>query len=435
MIVLAQFEDQPLLRFELTPALPLERSREEHIRWVLADYPSRRLELWRVQPVPGNGVLLKMMSEHLMSGVPFDPLPIIRALGDYANASFSPLLLQTFLDDARGEVRRAAVRALGQMQHRPSLPKLLDLLSDPDPEMRREAMVALAKGIDLAVLAEAEARLANDEEAQWLFAAARARATAAHADDNAGFIDVTLSVPEFIVDLPALAGPLSRELLAELADSARPDTVRADIAFALGARFVGGPEVVRTAWAVYLEPSASLNLRLALIWMLGRGGQRNRKAIPLLSATAQDTSQTGVADASVEALGLIGDRAGLGVLLNAHPNHAEPTTFALRRLARPFSDAEYEAFASGNLDLKLLDTYSLDVNEALSSPVSHELLLPFLQSESLEARRAAALLLAYVASSEHAKLLREAAIAQVDDLTHRIAARAALMAHARRATP
>jgi hypothetical protein len=283
----------------------------------------------------------------------------------------------------------------------------------------------------ISVLAEAEARLIEDQEAQWLFAAARARATAAHAEDNVGFIDVTLTVPEFIADLPAFAGPLSRELLAALADSMRANTVRADIAFALGARFVGGPEVVRTAWSVYLEPSASLDLRLALIWMLGRGGQRNRKAIPLLSATAQDTTQNGVADASIEALGLIGDRAAFGLLLNAHGEHAEPATFALRRLARPLSDAEYEAFASGSLGFKLLDAYSLDAHETLSSPVSYETLVPFLQSDSVDARRAAAFLLAYVASNEQARLLRDTAIAQADDLTHRIAARAAQMLRAR----
>jgi len=424
LLVLVQFQDQPLVRFELGAPLEVERTAEEHIRWVLADYSTRRLELFRVPPVPGNGVLLKMLSELLMRREPFDPVPFIRPLGDYCNSSFAPLLLQTFLDDPRADVRRAATRALGQMQHEKSVPRFFALLSDSDPEVRREALVALAKRTDAATLSQLQPLAANDAEAARLLSAAHARSAAVRDEDMVRFVSITLEVPEFAADLPALAGPLKPELGLALADPAHSDTQRADAALALGARFAGGPDLVRISTRVCSDPSASLSLRLAVIWMLGRGGPRNRQAVPFLCSLL-DSPEPGVAEASIEALGSIGDRDAFGPLLNAHPSHPAQATLAIRRLARPLSDTEYEAFTEAKLEWTALDTYVLREDDSLDTPVAPDSLTPFLRDESVATRRGAGLLLGLLGDPAQAPILRELAIQEQDGLTHRVAAWAA----------
>jgi HEAT repeat protein len=430
-MILVTLKGLDLIRFEFAEPLEVDRTPEQHLRWVLADYPARKLELWRVPPVPGNGVLLKLMSEGLMSGAPFDPVPIIRALGDYGDSGFSPLLLQTFLDDPRKDVRLASIRALGQMLHEGSVKKLQLRLADPDPDISHEALVALCKRTDDASLTETERLAPADPEAPRLLRAGRARAWAMREQDLGHYVEVTLDTPELRADLPALALPIRTELRAVLADERRPDELRTEIASTLGCRFDAGPSLVRLGLAVLSSPRASLELRLAVIWMLGRGGRQNRQAVPALCELL-DSPEPGVSDAAAEALGRLGDLAAFGPLLNAHDRSAnhESVRLALRRLARPLPEAEYSDFAEGRSMPELIDSYLLR-EHTLDSPAPAAALVPLLASESVRARREAAYLLGLLGTSQEAPALLELRRREPDELTHAVVVRAAFLAHSR----
>jgi HEAT repeat protein len=229
---------------------------------------------------------------------------LIAAVADRRDAAVLPAV-QKAAASGPAEVRLAAIRALGQLADASSAPLLLEALAAPEPALAQAAQASLislrGNGVDPQIVARLgggnpKTRVALIELAGQRKIAAAAAAVQAAADDPAaevraaairslGRIIATDDLPRLVARLPAAKSPQEAGIVKEALGTA-------------AARIAD-----RNACAAYLAdcmPQAPLDVQCFLLELMGRvGGPR---ALKIVSAHARSPNAD-LQDAATRALG------------------------------------------------------------------------------------------------------------------------------------
>jgi HEAT repeat protein len=300
---------------------------EEILSRMVAEYASRRDELWDVILDRAHQILLSMLP-----AAESDPVRlaiIIHALG----RNGLPLhqdRVRPYLKASDLAVRRAAVRTLGQMQSIQDLGAITLLLRDPDATIRRNAVISLGQLAQASVLPAIQEAVAADRTLAQPAREAERRMQASQGGSMLSFVESFIETDQF-EDLATIAAVCSRELLSILGDPRREDLHRARAARILYLRRA------RQAGPIYKpilrDPATPRLLRLEVIRGCGVCVIRSayELVLPYLSSNDEEMRLT-----AIEALGRMDEPRALEPLMEQWAD--EPlrpaVRLAIRRLAR-----------------------------------------------------------------------------------------------------
>jgi HEAT repeat protein len=235
---------------------------------------------------------------------PARQVPLIAALADRRDAAVLPAMKRAAASGP-AEVRLAAIRALGQLADASSAPLLLEALAAPEPALAQTAQASLislrGNGVDAAIVARLgggspKIRVALLELAGQRKIAAAAAAVQAAADDPAaevrsaairalGRIIAAEDLPRLVGRLPAAKSPQEAGIVKEALGTA---CARIADREACAAKLAG------------CMPQAPLDVQCFLLELMGRVG--GRRALEIVAAHARSPNAD-LQDAATRALG------------------------------------------------------------------------------------------------------------------------------------
>jgi len=425
-----------LVRLGLGAPPEVRLAPEPHMRWVLADYPARRDEQWRLPPAIGGPILLKLWFEERAKAPPSPLLTrLIEAWAFYGPiVAYARHLARECLADADLERRMASILALGTFGEVDMLPALEPLLASENPAVRCAAILAVAKLAPADRFDALQALARGEGELEAIVALGRERRAAADRGDVPAFVRVNLRHDALYEDLAGMAHLIGADIMRAFASPELPADERRRAARLLGLVRLGTSATAGVGADLVGRDDVDRALRLECVVMLGRIGAR--RAVPRL-AELLDGADLGLSDAAVNALGEIGDVRALGPLLNhydARRGAVRPLVeMGIWRLAAPLDAAGYAAWSRGELDLRPDTAYFFD--GGLRTTVPRDLCLRLLASPDREAQLEAALLLGLLGTPADAAPLRDLANRALDDVTRAVAERAASLCAARAVPP
>ncbi|MFZ5891688.1 MAG: HEAT repeat domain-containing protein [Myxococcota bacterium] len=421
-----------LFRFALGEPPEPAFEMEAHLRWVLADYPARRDEQWRVPLQNGGVVLTKIYYQAKSEGPDQIITPILAAFGFWGMlVKYARHFARESLPGADEARTIAALLSLGPFTTQDSIPVLEQYLSDPSAAVRRASLVSFAKLARAEDFPRLEGAAQGDPDLEAIVRVGRRRMEFVDAKDMQGFMRETLGHADFYEDLAGLANLMPADLAGLFINEGELDPVsRARCARVLGLARTRVRRAMHVALEIALAPTRESYLRRECILFLGR--TRAPLAEDMLPLLAEPDPE--IVLSTIIALGEIGDSVAIGPILNHYDDaggafraHIE---LAAYRMSGALDDAAYNEWAQGQLDLDPHSAYFF-FQGSFSTVFSEATFIPLLEHADVLVRREAALLLGLLGSSAVAPELRKLAVREADELTHAVAARAAFLANSR----
>jgi HEAT repeat protein len=420
LLALIRFADGELTCLDFGQPIEPRLTVEEHVRHILADFETRRVELIDIgfqDAVAALIEILKTAGDDLTS-----LLPPVKALGYLGRPQGAPAVT-AHIGHADRAVRLAVIRSLGQMGKFESIPVIEPFLRSPDRRERREAIMALGKFAKPEVVAEMESAAGQDAEFRRLVEEARRRVDATvhgiDTGDFAPFADALIDTDEYedILALLMMCWPPVKQILGGHTRSFETRR-RALFLLSCGAMSQAIPEM-RT---VLDDAGELLPMRLEAIYGLGR--TRARSVVPQL-IELMDSGETATRDTTIEALGRIGDARALEPLLRKwraeEPGLRPQLRLAMSRLcATPGLAALLEPLRSYQ-PRAIADIYFIDDSLELFSGYRRDRIAPLFGSPLPAARRDALLLLATLGAKDDNETLQSSRDADSDPLNREIA--------------
>ncbi len=400
MFALARTAARELIYFEfgepVDPRLPIEA----RVRWILADFASRR-EVYLDGSVSQAVVLLiNMLSE--AGDDPNRLIPILRSLGFLRSANGADAVAG-YLNHPLPEIQREAILAIGRIGSLEHLPRLEPFLKSPDRELRRAAIVALSKSIEPEIFPRLEAAAGPDPELQAIVQHGRRRLEALERKDMRAFALVVLESEEY-EDLMRLLEITAGEVLDIMLDRQLPVIVRVRAVRVAGLVHLrrAGPPIA----AILAEDTEPLDLRKEAAAAAGRC--KAKSAVPSLIRLL-DSTDAELQDAAITALGKLEDPQALGPLLS-HWNVREGaarqrTRVAIRRLGSVPGSESLMRLLRSKARWSPVGLYIITDDLRLRPDYRQGILDAALTSANPEARRDAILLLAFVGERAEASKL------------------------------
>jgi len=330
--------------------------------------------------------------------------------------------IQAHIHHSSAQVRRAVIRSLGQTADASSIPLIEPFLSDPDRAFRREAIIALGKFGDPAVLPRIESAAGGDAELLRLVDEAHRRIDAIRKGTPEALVDALIETAEY-EDLMANFIAVREVLQKMVADRLGSDLAREHATRLLSLRRT------RTAspfFRLRLLPGNDVReVRLECIRGLGR--TRFRSAVPQLIAEL-DSPDPEIQEAAVIALGEIGHPAAFQPLINLWPrgNHALLSYIrtALRRICPSPGESVLAQLLGAGSQPEGFDLYCIDDEFELTAGLPRETLHAELESADKGARRDATLLLAVFGSAADRSAMLDRSLLDLDPEIRDLASRA-----------
>jgi HEAT repeat protein len=390
----------------LEPALTLT----ERLDWIIADYDRRRDELWES---PAH-LTAPILAQRLEAAEPDAPalLPLIRLLGSLGMLSTLntenafPAIDRRLVYHPDPLVQLACIRALGQLVHRGAIERLTSYLRHPVYEFRAAAMIALSRFGDPETVPDLRQATSRNADLRPVYDQCRTVIDAIAAKDIETVVDVLLQTDEYEDLLPWL--PVTqRPLMERVAQVLRGPVVRSRALRLLSLGRVR--QAKKEMQKILAEEREPKSLRLQAIEGLGfcRSKGATEPLLDVLNHPDPDYQ-----DAAVTALGLIGRARTLDPLLEKWDEREgdlrERLRLAVRRLCVPGTE-ELMDWLPGHEPLPLQDVVIMEEDFTLSREYRPDLVRVQLDSHLAEARRDAALLIAFLGSAEDAPRLQRMA--------------------------
>lgn len=317
LAILRSAQPPHLWRFEFGPPSGPPEGLEPFLRWVLADYPARYEEQWRVSSEESVRVLARWLDT---ADTDEERRDIITAIGFYFEQSGADPLLP-WLGHTDPRMRAVTVRALGRTAVFDTVPSVAAVLDDPDADVRLQAVIALGTIEHHSALPFLDATAVKHPDLASAIELSRALIVAGEAGDERTSARLLLASDRHddairlaLVDFPSMP--------AILLDTAEPPLVRAR-----AARAIGIARHKRTGLVllkVVPDPTTPMEVRVAAVEALGRLGSSNASEflLPLL-----DDPQLALQEAAVTAIGRVRDARAFLPLVAKWDDHGG----ALRR--------------------------------------------------------------------------------------------------------
>ena len=379
----------------LDPDLPLET----RVRWIMADFDSRRDELIGLSVSQTVALLLGWLEE--AAGAPFRLMTLIRALGFLRSASSAPFL-EPYLAHPSSEVRVETILALGRIGNLKSLPKLEPFLDSTDIELRRAAIVALSKSLNRAEFQKLDASAGTNPELQDLVRQGKRRLEAVEAKDLRAFTNAVLETEEFEDLMPTVE--VTRDFIIENLRNRQRDAIvrRRALSLVSTVRMRGGDRAVAE---ILTEEADSRELCAQAAVAAGRC--KAKLAIePLIAMVKREGSP--LREIAIRSLGQIGLPLALGALLdswNAAGAQRETIRLAIRRVCKVPGTPTLTDLLRANADWRPEALYFISADLQLSEHYSAGMLDAELAGTDTQARLDAILLMAFAGESWEADKL------------------------------
>jgi hypothetical protein len=377
--------------FEFGPSSEPPRGLEPFLAWLLEDYDGRREEQWRAPRSKVVDVLARWLPRAQTQRELVDELTL---LGLYFDERAAPIVAP-YLDHADPAVRAAAVRALGRAAVFSSVDSIGKRTADPDPEVRRQAVLALGNVEHARGLRYLDAAVARDPALAPPAEHARALIVAGERADIVTTAKLALASDEFEdATRHAMYYLESIPLLVE--DATQPDLVRARAIRALGV--TGHRRTARHVGPIVSDDAAPLAVRLAAIRALGRLGTAaaTGRLLPLLDAEPEELEA-----AAIEAIGRVRDERHMETLLARWDRRGgalrDGIRTALRRMSEPGEDLASRP--AWTLPADRVSFVHITGDLAFYRGARLDLVRPLLRAEGPLARRDAAIFVAYFGDS------------------------------------
>jgi len=399
-----------------------EMSAEERVRWILADYPTRRDALWDITDL--DAILRVIRGELTAGGAPAGRvLPAAQMLGQIGWPLEVPAL-QAHIHHPDPAVRRAVIRSLGQTGEPSSIPLIVPFLADSDRTLRREAIIALGKFGEPGLIPQIRAAAGADPELVRLVEQARRRIEATREASPQTLVDALIETDEYedlMAQYPAVRGVLEK-MVADRRGSDR-GRQHATRLLSLRRQRTAGP-----FFRLRLLPGNDVrDVRLEAIRGLGR--TRYRSSVPQLISEAETTEDAELREAAVIALGEIGLAAAFDPLINLWRRSGLDLRVHLQQALRRICSSPGQTALMQLLGQRVRPSdsrvYVVDDNLELTSDVPRDTLYSLFESPNRVARRDAVLLLAVFGGPEVRSVLAERALADEDVEIRDLAFRAA----------
>lgn len=412
MFVLAALSSGELAFFEFGRPLDPEPDPRTHVLWILERYEERRAAFFdRLGPWGQtlHALLAEPASEARLAAT-------IRALGFLGDLD-APSPLTRYLAHPARDVRAATIEAIGRIGEA-ELERLEPFVRDPDPVLRRAAILALGRTHDETGLAELERAAAGDPALAAALSGYRARLRAVEAGDGRGLLRAMLASAEYEDVLP-MAGYVWEQLGAIAVDAAESERVRERALWAVTLPCIG--KVRREIAEILDDPTAPEGLRqLATV---GAGRCRARRALRrLIERAAGDDRDVG--RAAITSLGQLGSPRALNPLLamwaDADAETRRELRLALRRLCHASGARLLEEWLEGAAR-PAARLYAIDDALGLDVDLRSERIRPLLADPDPGARRDAVLLLTWLGASGAAAALEPLAESDPDEELRRLA--------------
>lgn len=391
---------------------------ELHLKEILADYENKRDELWDLPLSDSVPILLRFL-ENAESN-PKRLVNIIHALGWLGRPQGSNPV-KKYLTHSNSEVPLATIRSLGQMGSFSSIPRIELYLNHRDRSFRRSAIIALGKFGKTSVLPGLRAAAGNDAELLRLVEHAQNRISAIAASDFAALVDVLIETDEY-EDLMALFMFVWRPVMNILFDSRSSNSARvhATRLLSLGRARKAG----RRMSTIMANKKESIKLRLEAVKGVGRC--KITSAVDELIKMLYG-SDFQLQEAAVNSLGQIGKPKAFKPLIDkwedSNSDFRKKIRLAIRRLCQVSGTEFLTELLRKKKSLEAEGIYFIDDDLRLFEKYQGELIHGLLNSESVEARRDAALLLIFFGQREDAEKLEKMKEQEEDAVNREIATR------------
>ncbi len=400
MFAAVELGNKELAFFEFGDPVEEYLPAEVRVRRIMSDYESQRDELWSMSTNQAVIALVKLLDE--ARNDPPRLVSIIRALG-FLKAPDSGEVVATYLDHPAREVRLEAVYSIGRIANLATMPRLEPFLADPDREFRRAAIVGLGKSIEPSVLPQLEAAAGGDAELQALVDQARRKIAAIQTRNLRAYVNAIIETDEYY-DLIRMLEVTWEHVVEIMADQARSPVVRRRAVRLLYlARVPMAKEPLTKIVAGEEEPS---EVRLQAV--IGVGRCRAQEAVgPLIKLL--DNPDASLRNAAITSLGQIGNPRALNPLLSKWDAGGGALRgmilLAIRRLCATSGTVLLTDLLEQNPQLISRVILFIDDSLALSREYRADYVASELKSPEAEARRDAALLLAFFGTRSDADAL------------------------------
>lgn len=419
MFAFAQTSIDELVYFEFGDPLDPEIPIEAQVRWILADFESRKDTFIVLSRSHSVALMIEWLSE--ARGDSGALMNLIRAIGFLRFTGSAPAI-ESYLADASTQVRAETVLALGRIGALDSLPKIEPFLDSPDTVLRRAAIVALSRSLNPAEFEKLDTSAGANPELRQIVRQGRRRLATVEAADLKAFTDVVLETEEF-EDLIPMVEFTWEFIVDNLRDPQRDPIVRRRALSLI--RTVRMRRAGPALGAILADVSELPDMRLEAA--IAAGPCKAEEAVnPLIGMVNSEPSL--VREIAVTSLGQIGSAKALDPLLASWRRgdtskamirlairrlckvHGPPVVIDLLRTNQPWAHREVYFITT---DLRLIEGYSAGLLDSE------------LRSPNAMARRDAILLITYLGDrAERAKfaMLADDPDPSVRDLARRASA-------------